>query len=110
MVVDQQADVVQLDLLPHVHRQRRRLELVLQARCRFVHARVVVLDAQRLRLLLAGPVGGLEARLRLGAGLAEEPVVAIESFEHRLGDGEGARVGERCGKGRRGAHVGALAS
>ena len=51
-------------------------------------------------LLLAVPVGALEARLGLGARLAKEPVVAIEAVEHRPRDGEGARVGECDREGR----------
>jgi hypothetical protein len=107
VVVDQQADVVQLDLLPHVHRQRRGLELALQALGRLVDPLVVVLDPQRLGPLLAVPVGRLEARLGLGAGLAEEAVVAVEALEHRLRDGEGAGVGQCRRKGRR-VHEAAL--
>ena len=104
VVVDEQADVVQLDLLPDLHRQRRRLELVLQPLGRLGDAPLVVGDALRLRLLLAVPVGGLEARLRLGARLAKEPVVAVEAVEHRARDRERARVGQRCGEGRRRGH------
>ena len=100
VVVDEQADVVELDLLPDLHRQRRRLELVLQPLGRLGDAPLVVGDALRLRLLLAVPVGRLEARLRLRARLAEQPVVAVEAVEHRPRDVEGARVGERCRKSR----------
>jgi len=49
-----------------------------------------------LGALLAVPVGRLEALLGLGAGLAEQLVVAVEAVEQRLGDVEGARV-VQCG-------------
>ena len=62
----------------------------------------------RLRALLAVPVGRLEARLGLGARLAEQPVVAVEAVEHRLRDREGARVGERRRESRRRPHALAL--
>jgi hypothetical protein len=69
-----------------------------QPRHGLVHALVVELDALALRALLAVPVGALEARLGPGARLAEEPVVAVEAFEHRACDGEGAAVGELVGE------------
>ena len=106
VVVDEQADVVQLDLLPAVHRQRGDVELALQPHRRLLHALVVELDAQRLRTLLAMPVGGLEARLGRGAGLAEQPVVAVEAVEHRARDVEGPGVGQAVRK-HRGAFLAA---
>jgi hypothetical protein len=93
-VVDQKADVVQLGLLPSVHRQLVAVELPPQALHRFVHAQVVELDALRLRFLLAVPVGGLEAALGLLRGLAEQPVVAVETFHQRLRDRKRAAVGQ----------------
>ena len=47
-----------------------------------VHALVVELDALRLRLLLAVPVGVFEATLGFAAGLAEQAVVAVEALAH----------------------------
>jgi hypothetical protein len=66
VMVGQQPDVVQLDLLPDVHRQRGSRKARLQQRGRLGHAGVVELDAQRLRPLLARPVAALETGLRLG--------------------------------------------
>ena len=94
VVVGQQADVVQLDLLPHVHRQRARVELGLQPLSTFIDALVVELDALALRPLLAVPVCPFEALLGLRTRLAKQPVVAVEAVEHRLSDVEGANVGE----------------
>ena len=91
VVVDQQADVVQLDLLPHLHRLLAGLEFLLQPARGFLHPQVVELDALALGALLAVPVGGLEAVLgprRLGA---EQAVVPVEAVHHRLGDVIGER-------------------
>ena len=82
VVIDQQADVMQLDLLPDVHRLRVGLEFTLQPVRALAHAQVVKLDAIALRALLAVPVGGLEPVLgarRLGP---EQPVVPIEAIKH----------------------------
>ena len=97
VVVDEQADVVQLDLLPDVHRQLAGLELALQPLGRLVDALVVELDALALGPLLAVPVGRLEARLRRGAGLAEQPVVAVEAVEHRLAMSKARASVKPCG-------------
>ena len=94
VVVGQQADVVQLGLLPGVHRQLLDVELAAQALHRLIDALVVERDALRLRLLLAVPVGLLEALLGAPRGVAEELVVAVEAVDQRLGDGEGAAVGQ----------------
>ena len=94
VVVGQQADVVQLDLLPHVGRQCGCGELARQAVAGFIDAQVVELDAFTLGALLAMPVGALEARLGLARGLAEQAVMAVEAIEHCLRDVDGARVGE----------------
>jgi hypothetical protein len=67
VVVGQQADVVQLDLLPAVHRQVVDVELAAQPVHGLVHALVVVLDALALGALLAVPVGVLEALLGAAA-------------------------------------------
>jgi hypothetical protein len=71
-----------------------RCRILPQALHGLVDALVVVLDALRLRTLLAMPVGQLEAPLGGGAGFAEQVVVAVESVDQRLGDVEGAAVGE----------------
>ena len=63
VVVYQQADVMQLDLLPYVHWLLTGLELALQAVGTFQHPQVVELDALALRSLLAVPVCRLKAVL-----------------------------------------------
>ena len=60
VVVDQQPDVVQLDLMPQLHRLLARLELALQPRRRFTHPQIVKLDALALGALLAVPICGLK--------------------------------------------------
>jgi hypothetical protein len=98
VVVDQQADVVQLDLVPHLHRLLAGLELLLQPQHRLLHAQVVELDAFALRALLAVPVGGLEAVLGARGLGAEQPVVPVEAVEHRLGDVVGERRVQALGE------------
>jgi hypothetical protein len=105
VVVGQQADVVQLGLLPGVHAQRVDVEVLPQLVHGLVHALVVELDALRLRLLLAVPVGLLEALLRQRRGLAEQAVVALEAVQQRLRDVEGQLVGEAVRE-----HAGGLSS
>ena len=63
VVVDQQPDVMQLDLMPDIHRLLAGLELALQPDRRFAHPQVVELDALALGALLAVPVGGFKAVL-----------------------------------------------
>ena len=94
VVVGQQADVVQLGLLPGVLREGVDGELVAQARHGLIDTLVVVLDALALGALLAVPVGLLEALLRPGAGGAEQAVVAVEALQHGARDVEGAAVGQ----------------
>ena len=66
VVVYQQADVVQLDLLPHIHGLHVGLVFTLQTVRAFQHPQVIKLDALALRALLAVPVGRLKTVL--GAG------------------------------------------
>ena len=101
VVVGEQADVMQLDLLPHVGAEGTGLELGLQPLGRLLDTTVVELDAITLRLALTEPVGRLEARLGGGAGFSKQPVVAVEPIEHGLRDVVGAHVVER----RRKAHT-----
>ena len=61
VVVDQQTNVVQLDLLPDVHRLLTRFVLALQTGGRLSHPQVVKLNPLALSALLAVPVGGLKA-------------------------------------------------
>ena len=65
-VIDQQADVMQLDLMPNLHRLLPGLELFLQPGKALGHALIVKLDAFALSPLLAVPIPGFKSRL--GAG------------------------------------------
>ena len=89
VVVDQQADVEQLDLLPHIHRLLTGAVFVLEPLHAFLDAQVVELDAFALGALLAVPVGCLEAGLGQRRFGAEHAVVAVEPLHHRAGDVEG---------------------
>ena len=60
VVVDQQTNVVQLDLLPDVHRLLTRFVLALQTGGRLSHPKVVKLNPLALSALLTVPVGGLK--------------------------------------------------
>jgi len=86
VVVDQEADVVQLDLVPDVHGLGAGVVFLLQPAHAFLDAQVVELDALALGALLAVPVGGFEAVLGPRGLGAEQAVVAIEAIHHRLGD------------------------
>ena len=94
VVIDQQADVVQLDLRPGVVGQVRGVKFALQPLYRLVHPGVTDLDALALRPLLAVPVGLFEALLGGAVGLGEQPVVAVEAVQHCLRDVERPAVGE----------------
>ena len=86
MVINQQANEMQLDLLPNLHGLLVRFELALQARGAFFNAQVVKRDALALGALLAVPVGGFKAVLgarRLGA---EQAVMVVEAIHHGFGD------------------------
>ena len=93
-VAGQQADVVQLDLLPDCHRQRAGVKVAPQPLDRFLDPAREEREAFALRLVLAVPVASLEACACAGAGLPEQLVVAVESLQHRAGDVEGAGVVE----------------
>lgn len=77
---------MQLDLLPDIVVDVLRLVFVFQHFDAFLHAIVVRRDPFAREPLQAMPVGALEQCLRLDRRLAEDPVVAIEILEHRLGD------------------------
>lgn len=97
-VVHHEPDVVQLDLVPHLHGLVARVELLVEAAHALLDAQIVELDALALGALLAMPVGGLEAVLgarRLGA---KQAVVAVEAIHHRLGDVVGLRGIKSLGK------------
>jgi hypothetical protein len=89
VVVDQQPDVVQLDLVPHIHGLRARAEFLFEPSHALLDAQVIKLDALALRPLLAVPVGGFKTVLgprRLGA---KQPVMAVETVHHGLGNAVG---------------------
>ncbi len=92
LVVDQQPDELELDRLPGGVVDGFGVELLVQALHGFVHPVVVELHPIAHRRELALPVGGLEALLGPPGGLPEDPVVLVEAFDHRLGDGQGDRV------------------
>ena len=86
VVIDQQANEMQLDLLPNLHGLLVRFELALQAGGAFFDAQIVKRDALALGALLAVPVGGFKAVLgarRLGA---EQAVMVVEAIHHGFGD------------------------
>ena len=91
LVVEQQADIEQLDLLPGRIVDGGGVELVAQALDTLVHAVVVEADAFLHRLVHAQPVGLLETALGFAAGLAEQGVVLVEALDH--GQGDLVRVG-----------------
>ena len=86
LVVDEEADVEQLRAAPDGIVERARVELRHAAARRIPHPLVVEADALPHRLLRLWPLGDLEAVLRLGARLAEEPVVPIEALDHHVRD------------------------
>ncbi|MNR32893.1 hypothetical protein D3C85_1505220 [compost metagenome] len=86
LVVGQEADEVQLGLLPDLVVQQIGVVLVLQALHRLVHSLVVELDAVAHQLLHPLPVRRLEQRLGLLADRAEQPVVAVEAVHQGLRD------------------------
>ena len=91
LVVEQQADIEQLDLLPGRIVDGGGVELVAQALDALVHAVVVEADALLDGLVHAQPVGLLETALGFAAGLAEQGVVLVEALDH--GQGDLVRVG-----------------
>ncbi len=81
-VVHQHAHIKQLDLLPDLHRQLRRMVFALQPRDAFFHAQVVELDALALRALLAVPVLRFEAVLGTRRFGPKQTVMAVEAVDH----------------------------
>jgi hypothetical protein len=92
LVVEQQADVEQLDLLPGGVVQVLGIEFVAQALDAFIDAVVVKADALADRPVHARPVAVLETGLGLPAGLAEQRVVLVEALNQRQGDLVGVRA------------------
>ena len=82
-----QANVVQLDLLPHDHGQAACVEFGVQLLHAFVHTLVIESNALTLGTLLADPVGLLKTRFRRLRGGAKPLVVAVYALHHRKGNG-----------------------
>ncbi len=97
LVVEQQADVEQLDLLPGGVVDLLGVELDAQALDTFIDAVIVETDALLYRLVHAHPVGLLEAGLGLLAGGAEQCVVLVEALDQRKRDLVGAGAVEADG-------------
>ena len=86
VVVHQQPDVVQLDLLPHIHGLVLGTKLLGQPLDAFPDTQVVELDAVALGALLPPPVASLEPVLGSGRLGAKQLVVPVEAVHHRFGD------------------------
>ena len=86
MVVNQQTDVMQLDLMPDIHRLLAGPVFPLQSGRGFAHAQVVKLDALALGSLLSMPICGLKAVFGAGRFGAEQAIVAVEAVHQGLGD------------------------
>ena len=86
MVVDQQADVMQLHLLPYVHGLLTCLEFALQPGGGLAHPQVVKLDPLPLGALLTVPVSRLEPVLGPGRLSAKQAVMAVKAVHHGFGN------------------------
>ena len=91
VVVDEQPDVVELGLVPHLHGLAACAKLLLQPPHAFLHPQVIKLDALALCPLLAQPVSGFKTVLGTGRFGAEQAVMAVKTVHHRLCDGIGQR-------------------
>ena len=86
-VVDEQADVEELGLLPDGSVERRDVEPCPEALDALDDARIVETDPLLHGLLGVTPRGCIEALLCLGARRAEEPVVPVEALDQNGDDG-----------------------
>ena len=99
LVVDEQADVMQLHFAPDFIIDFGRVVLVFQQLHAFLHAGIVERDAlARLRLRRL-PVGLLEIALCILAGGAEQMVVLVETVQHGARDIERDLGFQEFGKG-----------
>ena len=98
VVVDQQTNVVELDLVPHVHRKAAGLEFLFQSLRAFLDAQVIELDPLTLGTLLTVPVGCFEAVFGARGFGTEQAVVPVEPVHHRLRDVVGLGRIEALGK------------
>lgn len=79
---------MELDLLPHFVVDIFGVVFVFEQFDAFLDAIVIGGNALACQRLQAMPVGRFEERFGMDRGVAEDPVVPIESFEHRLGNVE----------------------
>ncbi len=96
-VVDEQADVQELRVLPDADAEGFDVELGPQARHALEHPLVVEADPFLHRPLRVGPGCCLEMLLRAGAGRPEEAVVLVEALDQHPGDLSSRIGGGRCG-------------
>ena len=89
VMVHQQANVMQLDLLPDVHWLLCSLKLILQSHHAFLHACVIELDAFALGSLLAMPICRLKTVLGARRFRAKQAVMPIKTIHHGLGNLKG---------------------
>jgi hypothetical protein len=85
-VVDEQADVPQLRLLPGAEIECIDVELGPEPLDVLTNAVVVELNPLLYRVLSLDPVGRFEPLLRAGTGGTEQPVVLVEPLEQDGGD------------------------
>ena len=88
-MVDHQADVMELDLLPDSHALQTGGKLLFQPLDAGTHLPVVELYAFTLSLLLARPVHGLEALLGPGSFRTEHAVMLVVAMHQGLRNGIG---------------------
>jgi hypothetical protein len=84
LVAREQADVVELDLLPDFVVDVLGVVFVFEQLDAFFHALVIRRDALARETLQAMPVAGFEQLFCTDGCVAEDPVVPIEAFEHGL--------------------------
>jgi hypothetical protein len=86
VVIDQQANEMQLDLMPDLHGLLMGLEFALQAGGALFDAQVVKRNAFTLGALLTMPVGGFKAVLGARRFGPEQAVMVVEAIHHGFGD------------------------
>ena len=91
LMIDQQADVLQLDLLPGGIVEGVGIKFGMQAGDGFLDTVVVELDAVANGVELSLPVTGLVEFLGAPAGFTKDPVVLVEALDQCLRD----RLGDR---------------
>ena len=98
MQINQQANVVQLHLLPNLHRLLPSFEFFFKPQRAFFDPQIVELNPLTLRALLTMPILRFKAMLGALALGAKQLIVAIESIEHRTRDVKSNRGVEFLGK------------